>query len=683
MSDVSSLFQLYKGYRIAVYGLSVETEKVLPELDKMFHVIGLLDGYREDGTLYGKPIISMEEAIREQVKLILVVARPGSCRVIAKRIGELCVKNRIILMDVRGKDLCSIQEAVYDLNHVQGITRSQLLDRVKEVDVVSFDLFDTLVMRQVLFSSDVYLLVDVGLRKRGICIEDFCGKRMESEKFLSQMKAPTLTEIYTYMTKIHKIREITPEQLAQTEWEVDLTLLVPRREMCEFAEKISDLGKDVYIVSDTYYTRQQVRQILIKCGVYAYKDILSSCEYQTGKTQQLFVRLQDLLLGRKCLHIGDDSIADVEYAQKNGIQSCQILSGIEFMERAGYLGLWDQLEGLHDRVKMGMFTAKLFNSPFQFEISDRKLCVKNSDDIGYLFFAPMLTDFVLWFDKQVEEAQIQNVWFGARDGYLVKRLYDELTETASSVYFLISRTVAIRSGMENEEDIAYVGEMKFGGSLSEQLKQRFGLQMSVKEGNTLFDYAKEILESSKAERENYKTYVDGLEIKEGNIAFFDFVAKGTSQMFLSRLVPRHIKGYYFLQLEEKYMREKKLDILPFYGQTEQEGSAIFEDYYILEVMLTSPMPSVEGFDAEGKPCYAKETRSAEDLWCIQKIQEGIFQYFKTYMEICGSFETQINQKIDEVFLRLIHKILICDEVFLNLKVEDPFFNRMTDMKELV
>lgn len=684
MPDISSIIQKYRGLRTAVYGLSTETEKILPELDRVLEVVGLLDGYREDGTLYGKPIISMGQAVQQQVKLILVAARPGSCRVIAKRIGEQCRAHGIVLLDVRGRNLCDLQEAVYDLNHVQGVTRAELLQKATAADAVSFDLFDTLVMRQVLFPSDVYELMDGRLRKEGTYIENFCGKRMESEKHLSQAAAPTLTKIYTYLLDACGFREISAEKLAEMEWEIDLELLNPRREMCEFFDEVCGLGKDVYIVTDTYYTKKQIVYLLDRCGIHGYREILASCEYGTGKKQELFGRLKEQLLGRSCIHIGDDLSADIESAQEYGLEACQISSGTDLLEKVGYLGLWDHLESLSDRIKAGMFTARLFNSPFQFEQTDRKLCVQNAQDIGYLFFAPMISDFVLWFDQQTREDRIPNLWFGARDGWLIRKMYEELTGDTSSVYFLTSRTAAIRAGVETEEDIAYVEEMKFSGSLEEQLKKRFGLRLEAgKKGEKLSDYGPEILAKAETDRANYKSYIDRLDIRPGAIAFFDFVAKGTSQLFLRRLVPNHLKGYYFLRLGAADMQEQKLDIRSFYDSDALEGSAIFDNYYILETMLTSAMPSVEGFDERGEALYAEETRKESDMRCFQKAQDGICQYFRTYLQISSSVDRQIDRKMDELFLMLIHKIEILDPDFRNLTVEDPFFNRMTEMEDLL
>ena len=65
------------------------------------------------------------------------------------------------------------------------------------------------------------------------------------------------------------------------------------------------------------------------------------------------------------------------------------------------------------------------------------------------------------------------------------------------------------------------------------------------------------------------------------------------------------------------MGPHKLDIEPFYGEEERRFSVIFDDYYILETILTAPMPSVNGFDNEGLPMYAEETREEESIRCIQ------------------------------------------------------------------
>ena len=44
---------------------------------------------------------------------------------------------------------------------------------------------------------------------------------------------------------------------------------------------------------------------------------------------------------------------------------------------------------------------------------------------------------------------------------------------------------------------------------------------------------------------------------------------------------------------------------------------------------------------------------------------------------------KINKKLDEAFLVLIHNMEIKDKDFLSLMVEDPFFNRMTNITDVL
>ena len=131
------------------------------------------------------------------------------------------------------------------------------------------------------------------------------------------------------------------------------------------------------------------------------------------------------------------------------------------------------------------------------------------------------------------------------------------------------------------------------------------------------------------------------------------------------------------------MKDKGLDIVPFYSDAERDSSEIYDNYYILETIMTSPYPSVDEFDESGEPVYAAETRSKEDIECIMQVQEGIIDYFCDYISIVPEPLRKENKKLDEAFLSLVNKLEICDKAFLRLRVEDPFFGRMTDVKDLI
>ena len=188
MSKLEQVLQQYQEKNIAVYGLGSETERLLDKLGTQYHIAGLLDSFREEGEFYGKPVISLKETVEKKVGLILVAARPGSCKAIARKIEAFCKENRIAVFDIRGNDLYEKKNVVYDFKNVTGITKAEFMRRLENSEVISVDLFDTLIMRRTLFATDVIELTDEKLKEQGIVIEKFCDRRLESEKYLSQSR---------------------------------------------------------------------------------------------------------------------------------------------------------------------------------------------------------------------------------------------------------------------------------------------------------------------------------------------------------------------------------------------------------------------------------------------------------------------------------------------------------------
>lgn len=680
MSDIIEILDKNHNKSIALYGLGTETERFLSEFGSGISIVGLLDGFREEGEIYGYPIIPITETVSKRVGLIIVVARPGSCRAISKRIGTFCKDNGIALFDVRGKDLLAVSNVAFDFENVKGESKRKLYEMVGAAQVVSFDLFDTLVTRKVLFYTDLFELMDIRLRDMGIIIPDFPRLRLYSEKELSKLSAPKLTDIYRFVLKKSGGNFISADELAVMEWELDLSTMMVREDICDVFKKAISDDKKVVITTDSYYTLSQIKIIFDRLGLDEPDEIFVSCEYKTSKTQTLFDIVRDGYNGKRLLHVGDDEVADVEKASWYGFDTYRVYSGADLYDSLGGLGLEDEIRTLSDRIKAGMFISNVFNSPFWFEKGAGKLSVNDSTQVGYLFCGPVITDFVLWMKQKAKEQGYGQILFCARDGYLTGKLYRNASPDTKSVYFLSSRTAAIRAGMEDSKDIEYIDSMKYFGTPEESLKMRFGI--SAKEiGKS--ERQKEILLKAGIQRENYKKYIEKLDIQDAQIGMFDFVAKGTTQMYLQKLFPKHMKGFYFLQLEPEFMADKGLDIEPFYSNEEKNGSAIFDNYYILETILTSPYSQTEEFDENGDPVFAEETRSEKDLKVFEQAQAGITDYFEEYMRLVPESVRIENKKLDEKILALINRIQIKDEDFMALQVEDPFFGRMTSIADVI
>lgn len=680
MSDIDTLINEYKGKRIALYGLGTETERFLTEHKDDVSVAGLLDGFKEDGEIYDHSIIPIAETVSRDVRLIVVVARPGSCKAIAKRIGDFCRNNDIALYDVRGKDLLSVNNVAFDFTGIAGESRQVLIDKIQSAEVVSFDLFDTLVTRKVFSYTDVFEIVDIKLRRMGIFIPDFPRLRLYAEKELSKETAPRLIDIYRYVLKKSGGNFISAEELAAMEFEQDINTMIARNDVREVFNTLSGSGKKTVITTDSYYTLPQIESILENFGIEKPEEIFVSCEYKTSKTQKLFEVLNRGNVGKRILHTGDDEVVDISKAAEYGFDTYRIHSGKDLYDALGGLGLESEISTLSDRIKTGMMISEIFNSPFWFDEDGEKLSINSSRQVGYLFCAPMITDFVLWMKQRAKVQGVGQILFCARDGYLPGKLFRKVSPDTKSVYFLSSRTAAIRAGMEDDRDIDYVDSMKYFGTPEEALKTRFGI---AAEDVAKIERSKEILFKSEIQRGNYKKYIGKLNLNDGRLGMFDFVAKGTTQMYLGKLFSQHIKGFYFLQLEPEFMADKGLDIEPFYSDEEKNASAIFDNYYILETMLTSPYSQMEEFDENGEPVFADETRSEKDLGVFERAQEGITEYFEEYLRLVPEEARTENKQLDEKMLAMVNRIQIKDEDFMALQVEDPFFGRMTDIKDVI
>ena len=682
--------ELLSEKKIIIYGISTETERVLSEWNGKYNVVGLLDGFMTEGEQFGYRILDINEVVRMDNIAIIVVARPGSCKVITKRIGALCREHNVPLFDIRGNDLLEEKKVVYDFKAVSGYTKQELLQAIDESEAVSFDLFDTLLVRNVSSLDDLLSIIDIRLRDKNINITDFVNIRTRAEKKLSIGRAPRLDEIYGEVLNSTNELNADAGELSIIEYAVDLDTIEARREMVTLVNEIIEMGKPVYITSDCYYSKTQLQEILKIIGVNKVTDIIVSCEYDTSKTGNLFEKLIAIAGTKNIIHIGDDIVADEESAKRHGIKAFRIYSAIELLELIGGLNLLYNDQSLSDRIRIGMFTANLFNSPFQFEDDCKYINVNSSFDIGYLFVAPMVMDFTRWFEEKTIELGIENRWLCARDGFLLKRLYEVMYPDVRAEYFYTSRISAIRAGMNSHEDIEYVDSMKFTGEVEDNLRTRFGIDIACISDDDidedelgLLKYVKPIIQNSIVKRENNKKYINSLNVRDGDISLFDFVAKGTSQLYLQKLVNNHIKGLYFMQLEPQFMKDMNLDIIPFYKEEEREKSAIFENYYILETLLTSPEASVDEFDDNGAPVFTIETRSESDIDCVMKAQNGIIEYTKKYLQLCPTSAININKKLDEQFLMLLRHVAINDIDFLRLTVEDPFFNRMTDITDVL
>ena len=166
------------------------------------------------------------------------------------------------------------------------------LERIKEsicnsrTKAVSFDMFDTLVLRPLLNPEDVFYLVVNEINLENYSKEEIIHYRKKAEqsarKKIKQINPffddVTITEIYDEMAKNFHITVSLCEMIRNKEIEVEVRLSEIRRTGKELFTLALDCGKHVYITSDMYLEKDTVEKILSKFGYVGYEDIILSSE---------------------------------------------------------------------------------------------------------------------------------------------------------------------------------------------------------------------------------------------------------------------------------------------------------------------------------------------------------------------------------------------------------------------
>lgn len=670
-------FASRKAEPLILYGIGKRTGELLERLPG-YCIAGLMDGKKKDGTAWGKPILDYQDVLDLRVKTIVVIARPAVIGVIYHRIEEFCTGNGITVYDIKGNDL---SEAYADQEHDIPYFHQGPEDLKREVEkheVISFDVFDTLIMRKVLYPADIFTIME---KRRSF--PGFADLRIEAERQLyDKGQNPTLEEIYGRFQELSGISEREKGELRELETTIELEYMVPRKRILELFNRIKG-KKRIYLISDMYLSREVIGGLLKKCGYDGYEELYVSCEKRTAKNEKLFEqyledRRREGFDAKDCLHVGDNETADIACAKAAGMDAFQVMGARELLGSSSYRGLLSGELNLMDRMAAGLLCERAFGDPFALYGTKGKLTVRNVQDFSYILIAPMIFYFTVWLMQQVQRSGCDYVLYPSRDAYLIEKLCNKICEKQKAVefpkgeYFYTSRRAALAATIWKEADIEHVAEMDYWGSIHGLFQKRFRLtideeakELKAEDREKLKEYLNryrdEILRQSRRERENYLRYIAGTGIPgHKKIAFIDFVAAGKVQNGLEKLIPeKELTGFYFLRREPdkgEIDRAIKVETLfPSKGAFEIDLN-VYKYYLFLEMVLTSQEPTFDGIGDEGQILFMEESRTKEHCRAVEEIQRSVQEYAKEFSEMCPELlHTQVNRKVPDVILGFMDK----------------------------
>lgn len=657
-------FEDKKEFRIAIYGTGRMTATLLERL-KGFHIIGLLD--RDSSTIgqemYGLRLISREEA-EENADIIVINTSETYWGTIYKRI-----QNWKIPIYFRNGVRAS-KEFLHESkdNPYWEENYTELEKKMEQFEVISFDIFDTLVMRKVYLPTDIFHIVERKLRSE--LGEDFAFFEIR-KKAASVCDNATIDEIYAEIEKAQNWDCELTEKVKQCEIDVEKQFIIPRRDLVRLYNSIKET-KEVYFISDMYFSRQILEEILLQCGIRIEKErIIVSCDYKKSKEGGLLWKYyaDTIVKGRKALHIGDNKKIDGELPKQCSIDSYVIWSASQMLQESSIRDVASEVNTLYASMVVGMISARLFNSPFALQRTCGKIYFEEEREAGFCLLGSIIYVFCNWLFRQAKDSRVRKLAFFAREGYLLTKLfkyYYELAEDKKSfevVYMEISRRVVLATSIYDEKDILEVAGFPYIGSIKDFLYDRFGVSKEdegvceedcaeINESmqnlqEVVKQYKADILSEADRERKNYLAYAKSIGLTSG-FAVVDSQLYGTTQYYLGKLLDEKLKGYYFCVCKDKSNRYLGQNIMEgcFPGRKELDGkdSSIYKNAAFIEAFFTSPEGMLECIEDDGRKRYAQKKQNQLNFDIRFDMLEGIQDFLREIVFLCKECGVVVTQE---------------------------------------
>lgn len=555
-----------------------------------------------------------------------------------------------------------------------------------QYSVISFDIFDTLVLRRLWQPTDLFEVMarDPAARKV-LGDRDFAELRYAAErelrlkaKEISPLVDPTLGQIYDNFRRITGLREAEAKLLAELELSYELRFIAPRSAAMPLFEHAKMLGKTVILNSDMYLPRKTIMAMLEKCGYQNYDRLYISCEIGATKKDGALFRHIAADIGEApeaFLHFGDNAHSDLAMAKQSGWKQMHLVAPRDQMVKAsqeGLIGLIpplakpSELNEPASRASFGLLKGRVFSDHLDAVLTPT---LDDQTDLlqrfGYTALGPFLLSIALWVRRLAQKQGITHVAWLARDGALplqATQLLDEaLGEAFKSSYLPISRKLIFPyllntpGGIEQILKIGY----KQGFPVHDFVKERFGqagldiLRDATKDGapfvlsGVMGDYHDLVCETLRANADalaaassdqdrNLRTYFQSVFTPGESAALFDVGRKGTFQAVLNRICNQELHGFYVTNSYEIHRNAPNHAFSSFLGVIDPKKQARPPDTMLYEAFLSEKAPGFIGFSENGTPLRGDRDSSDMVKGFFEALHSSALDYVRDAIALYGS-----------------------------------------------
>ena len=311
---------------------------------------------------------------------------------------------------------------------------------IQNFDVISFDIFDTLLIRAVNEPEDVFLLTAYNCPEIISDPQTFVRERKSAVRTAGSIfpnGEPGIDDIYRVLNSYSDSEKAL---LKKQELFIESQVLHPNPKITDFYRICTEAGKKIIAVSDMYLPESFLIQLLHKKGYEAVEKVYVSCEVKASKREGSLFRSVEQKLdipSKNILHIGDSWKSDFVNPLKNG------------------WGAYHSPKAVKTPGNLPDVLIRKTSLYYRGEYFYR---------LGFSVLGPILFGFIHWLNDRLLENNISTVLFFSRDGKIMKAAFDLLFPNSSirTEYFHISRrainAVAIKDHCNFDELPGHVEE---------------------------------------------------------------------------------------------------------------------------------------------------------------------------------------------------------------------------------
>ncbi|MCM1306378.1 MAG: glycosyltransferase [Bacteroides sp.] len=360
-----------------------------------------------------------------------------------------------------------------------------------QISVVSFDLFDTLILRPFCKASTLFDYMEIKyvdffqinnirlFAKKRKEAEDVCRRQLNEE--ISHREDCTLKEIYDTFVSIFGYEQSLSNKLQELEQIADFKLCSLRKYSKELYDLAGEQGKKRIIVTDTYYDRHFVVNLLKKFGIEDYYGLYISSEKRKLKVTGSLFRCVVKDVGvkpKQMLHLGDNWLSDCVKASDIGINIAFIGKTSEIFQNLhsidNYTGdvyptnqstiySFANISEMMKQIPIDSYHALVANNIFDkpYPSWNKQLRYNaNFYFIGNYVLGGEMLGVASELLKVCKNNNYNKIVFLARDGYLPKIAFDiinnELGANISSEYLYVSRRALLSFAIEKAKSFGVI-----------------------------------------------------------------------------------------------------------------------------------------------------------------------------------------------------------------------------------